>query len=97
MYLTNNTNKTLIALALYSSLLIGFYFGENTSGGAYDDFNLVRFQIIESFKNDFSTTFLNYNNFGDRHSPLLMMTLSIFNIIGHTNKFEGKQRTKDTL
>ena len=82
MYLTSNTNKTLIALALYSSLLIGFYFSENTSGGAFDDFNVVRFQIIESFKNDFVITFLNYDDFGDRHSPLLMMVLSTFNIIG---------------
>ena len=32
MHLSNNTNKTLIAIALYLSLLIGFYFGiKNTS------------------------------------------------------------------
>ncbi len=82
MYLSNNTNKTLICIALYLTLLIGFYFGENTSGGAYDDFVLLRIPLIESFKNDFSKTFLNYDNFGDRHSPLLMMVLSTLNIFG---------------
>ena len=52
MHLSNNTNKTLIALSLYFSLFIGFYFGENTSGGAYDDFINLRVPLIESFKND---------------------------------------------
>ena len=52
MYLSNNSNKTLIALVLYISLLIGFYFGENSSGGAYDDFIILRI-IIESFKKRF--------------------------------------------
>ncbi len=60
MYLSNNTNKTLICIGLYLTLLMGFYFGENTSGGAYDDFVLLRIPLIESFKNDFSKTFLNY-------------------------------------
>ncbi len=82
MHLSNNTNKTLIAFALYFSLLIGFYFGENTSGGAYDDFIVLRVPLIENFKNDFIGTFLNYDDFGDRHSPVLMMLLSIFSIWG---------------
>ena len=82
MYLSNNTNKTLIALVLYFSLLIGFYFGENTSGGAYDDFIILRIKLIESFKNDFIATFLSYNDFGDRHSPLLMMLLSFLSVLG---------------
>ena len=81
MYLSNNTNKTLIALVLYFSLLIGFYFGENTSGGAYDDFIILRIKLIESFKNDFIATFLSYNDFGDRHSPLLMMLLSFLSVL----------------
>ena len=82
MHLSNNTNKTLIAIALYLSLLIGFYFGENTSGGAYDDFILLRVPLIEGFKNNFTETFLNYDDFGDRHSPLLMMMISILSILG---------------
>ena len=82
MHLSNNTNKTLIALSLYFSLFIGFYFGENTSGGAYDDFINLRVPLIESFKNDFFKTFLNYDDFGDRHSPILMMLLSIFSVWG---------------
>ena len=59
MYLLNNTNKIGIFLILYTSLLAGFYFGENSSGGAYPDF-LMRMGLIDSFKNNFKETFLNY-------------------------------------
>ena len=81
MDLTNNTNKTLVFFFLYLTLLIGFYFGENTAGGAYIDFQL-RMKIIEEFKNNFTDTFLNYSNFGDRHSPILIMILSFLSILG---------------
>ena len=62
MDLTNNSNKTLFFLLLYLSLLIGFYFGENSAGGAYPDFKM-RIELIEKFKNNLTSTFLNYNNF----------------------------------
>lgn len=81
MDLTNNTNKTLVFFFLYLTLLVGYYFGENTAGGAYSDFQL-RIKIIEEFKNNFTDTFLNYNNLGDRHSPILIMILSFFSILG---------------
>jgi len=81
MYLFKNSNKTLISLTLYFTLLIGFYFGENSSGGAYDDFISLRIPLIESFKNNFVDTFLNYDSFGDRHSPLLMMVISVLSIV----------------
>ena len=81
MYLLNNSNKIGIFLILYISLLIGFYLGENVSGGAYPDF-LMRMNLIESFKNDFKETFFNYHNLRDRHSPLLIIIISFFNKLG---------------
>ena len=81
MYLLNNSNKIRVFLFLYISLLIGFYFGENSSGGAYPDF-VMRMDLIDRFKNDFTKTFLNYDEFSDRHSPLLILIISSFNILG---------------
>ena len=69
MHLEKNSNKIGIFLLLYFSLLIGFYFGENSSGGAYPDF-MMRTEIINSFKIDFLNTLLNYDNFPERHSPV---------------------------
>tara|TARA_A100001015_G_C15038442_1_gene737877 strand:- start:366 stop:1607 length:1242 start_codon:yes stop_codon:yes gene_type:complete len=81
MYLLNNTNKIGIFLILYISLLIGFYFGENSSGGAYPDF-LMRMSLIDNFNNNFKETFLNYHNLKDRHSPLLIIIMSFINNLG---------------
>jgi len=81
MYHLNNINKIRIFLILYASLLFGFYFGENSSGGAYADFQM-RMGLIDHFNNNFKETFLNYHNFSDRHSPLLIIIISFFNSLG---------------
>ena len=78
MHLLNNTNKIGIFLILYITLIIGFYLGENSSGGAYPDF-VMRMGLIDNFKKDFTETFLNYHNLPDRHSPLLIIIISYFN------------------
>ena len=52
MEITNNSIKTFFFIILYFSLLIGFYFGENSSGGAHPDF-LMRTDLIEKFNKDF--------------------------------------------
>ena len=49
--------------------------------GPYSDF-VMREGIIENFKNDFLYTFLHYDETSDRHSPLLLMYLSIFRKFG---------------
>ncbi len=81
MYLTNNSNKIAVFIILYISLLVGFYFGENSSGGAYPDF-MMRTEVIEKFKNDFLITFLQYDNTPDRHSPIILIIISYLNILG---------------
>ena len=81
MYLTNNSNKIGVFLFLYCSLLFGFYFGENSSGGAYPDF-IMRMGVIQNFKIDFLNTFLNYDNSPDRHSPIILIIISSLNNLG---------------
>ena len=74
-------NKTSIFFLLYLSLLIGFFFNENSSGGALPDF-IVRSNLIENFRDNFLNTFFEYNKFGDRHSPTLVMFLALFGKAG---------------
>ena len=81
MFLKKSSNIISISLFLYISLLIGFYYGENSSGGAYQDF-IARAEIIKNFKNNFLNTFLNYDNFPDRHSPVIYILFSVLNNLG---------------
>ena len=70
------SNKTIIFTLLFITLFIGFFFNENSSGGALPDF-LMRIEIINSFNNDFIGTFLNYNQYPDRHSPLILIFITM--------------------
>ena len=70
------SNKTIIFTLLFITLFIGFFFNENSSGGALPDF-LMRIEIINSFNNDFIGTFLNYNKYTDRHSPLILILITM--------------------
>jgi hypothetical protein len=67
---SNKLNIIIIFALLYLSLIIGFLFDENSSGGAFTDFNL-RISIINQFITDFKFAFFNYDTLGDRHSPVL--------------------------
>ena len=67
---SNKLNIIIIFALLYLSLIIGFLFGENSSGGAFTDFGL-RTSIINQFIADFKFAFFNYDTLGDRHSPIL--------------------------
>ena len=76
----NNNNlqlnkEILFLFSLYVSLIIGFVFGENSTGGAILDYENQR-KISASFLLDFETTFYNYDNLTTRHSPVLIIFLS---------------------
>ena len=76
----NNNNfklnkEILFLFSLYLSLLIGFYFGENSSGGAILDYNNQKL-ISTKFLLNFKETFYNFDNFSTRHSPVLIIFLS---------------------
>jgi hypothetical protein len=77
----NFIRNSQIFFILYLSLLLGFYFNENTTGGAFQDYKM-RLSIIYEFQKDFLNAFLNYDKFPDRHSPLLYIFISILNILG---------------
>lgn len=70
-------NIILFLFALYLSLIIGFYFKEDSLGAALSDY-MGLLHISEKFKNSFLITFLNYDNLGHRQSPLLYIINSIF-------------------
>ena len=79
---TNFNNKTLYKyviffLILYTSLIIGFIYDENSTGGALIDYSNQK-KISEYFSVNFKETFLNYDQYNTRHSPLLIIFLSFF-------------------
>ena len=76
MFNHHTSNKTIVFTLLFITLFIGFFFNENSSGGALPDF-LMRIEIINSFHNDFIGTFLNYNQYSDRHSPLILILITM--------------------
>ena len=72
-------NEIFLILILYFSLLISFYFGENSTGGAIGDYNGHNNLGIE-FSRNFLQTLLNYNTqdiFQTRHSPIFIIFLGL--------------------
>ena len=84
MHFANKSNNTLInfldrylLLILYSSLITGFFLNENTLGGSFSDYQNQKI-ISRKFSEDFLNTFLNYDKEPNRHSPVLIIVLSVF-------------------
>lgn len=77
--LNNNYFKKEIVffLLLYTSLLISFVIGENSTGGAIIDYKSTK-SISQQFALDFIGTLLNYDDFSSRHSPVLIFFLTFF-------------------
>ena len=92
MFNNNNYNlnkEILFLILLYLSLIISFLIGENSTGGAILDYKNQK-SISLSFVSNFSESFLNYDNFSTRHSPVLIIFLSIFeklNLDDYTIRF----------
>ena len=71
-------NKDIALLFfLYLTLLISFYLGENSTGGAIKDY-ISQKKISLLFVDDFLGSLLNYDQFSQRHAPSLVVFLSIF-------------------
>ena len=81
-YLSNSYFPTILFILLYVSLLIGFYFDENLNSGSYNDWIGTNYPAIKRFAFDFKNSFLNYDDFGHRHSPVYLIFLSFFYKIG---------------
>ncbi len=69
MKIKNLRKELLLFFLLYITLISGFILNENSTGGAYNDF-VGRVDQTKFFLKDFWSTFLNYDSFGDRHSPI---------------------------
>ena len=78
-------NVIVFLFFLYLSLIIGFYFGEDSLGGAYNDF-VSHSHIAERFRDNFIFTLLNYDDLGHRHSPIFYIFKSFVLILGETNQ-----------
>ena len=65
----------LVLLLLYFLFFFGFYFNEDANGGSINDWKYNKF-LINSFLNDFQYTFLNYDQYSTRHSPVFLILLS---------------------
>jgi len=76
----------LFTALLYLSLIVGFLFNENLTGGARNDY-LAHKEIIFKFSINFIETFLHYNQESTRHSPILLIILSFFKKIGFSDFF----------
>ena len=75
-------NNIFLLLFLYLTLIIGFIYGENLNHGSYGDWIGANRDPIKDFSNDFTYTFLNYDSYGHRHSPVYLIFLSLFLDLG---------------
>ena len=73
--------RILIYLFLYITLIIGFIFDENSTGGALIDY-ISQKNAVAAFAENFKNAFFNYEKFSTRHSPILIIILSFLYKIG---------------
>ena len=71
-----NFYNFLFFFALYLSLIIGFFLGENLNHGSKPDWLYTDIPPIKDFAYSFKTTFLNYDQYNHRHSPVYIIFLS---------------------
>ena len=77
IFLNKNMYKKEIVffLILYISLIISFFLGENSTGGAIGDY-INQKKASQEFASDFFSTFYEYDMYRTRHSPILVISLS---------------------
>jgi hypothetical protein len=77
--LTKENYHILTYFILYLSILVGFFFNENTTGGPQIDFNHALKQV-HAFEENFFYTFLNFDKIdhATRISPIFILILFIF-------------------
>ena len=71
-----NFYNILFFFALYISLVLGFFFEENLNHGAKPDWLYTDIPPIKDFAYSFKETFLNYEKYNHRHSPVYIIFLS---------------------
>ena len=68
--------ELLFIFLLYLSLLISFFLGENSTGGAIVDYGTNK-SIISKFAEKFKQTFFDFDSLSTRHSPIFLIFLSL--------------------
>ena len=71
-----------IFFILYISLVLGFVLDENLNFGSYYDWINVYVPPIKDFANNFYETLLNFEKYGQRHSPFYIIFLSLLLKLG---------------
>ena len=79
--------QCLVYIFFTSILFLGFYFGEDTAGGAIYDYNIHKKTIEKLFLNGLTFGLLNYDNFSNSHSPIFIV---ILNYLILNNEFIGR-------
>ncbi len=72
-----NKKINIFIILIYFSLLFGFFYGEDSIGGAFTDYKGLS-HISEKFKSNFLFTLLSYDDLGHRQSPVFYILKSIF-------------------
>ena len=90
-YIKNNYKEIFIYSLLYISLIVGFWYDENLTVGAFWDYNETK-GIAEDFIIDFKDTFLNYDKHHSRHSPVFVIIISKLTEIFENDTIVSKQR-----
>ena len=76
-YNNSSRNGVIFLFFLYLTLIISFVLGENSTGGAIKDY-INQKNISQKFSYEFFQTLYEYDSFGTRHSPVLIIFLSLF-------------------
>ena len=83
----NNIYKYIIFFTLlYISIIISLVYGEDSTGGAFLDYTNQK-KISQDFATNFKITFLNFDQYNTRHSPILIIFLSFFEKINLNDHF----------
>ena len=69
-------NIFIFLIILYFSLIVGFYYGEDSLGASLSDY-LGLLYLTDNFKNNFLYNLLNYDDLGHRQSPFFYILNSI--------------------
>jgi hypothetical protein len=78
----SNINNIVCFFILYISLIIGFLYNENLNYGSYGDWINSNLEPTKDFSDNFLHTFLNFDQYGHRHSPVYVIFLSLFLDLG---------------
>ena len=78
----SHIKNLILLIGLYISLIVGFLFDENLNYGSYYDWINVYVPPIKDFSENFYETLINFDQYGQRHSPIYLIFLSFFVDLG---------------